>query len=207
LEALAGRVVGEVTATRSIGLDADVLVGTEAVLHRVSRADTVVFLDFDQHLLAARYRADEEAFALLARASRLTGGRRGGRDRPPGRVFVQTRLPDHPVLAAAAVADPGRLSAYERPLRQSLRLPPSVALATVSGPAAPAFVEHLQSVSTEGLAPGLGAAPGSAPVEILGPAEDRWLLRAATSAALADALAAVPRPPGRLRIEVDPLRV
>jgi primosomal protein N' (replication factor Y) (superfamily II helicase) len=38
-------------------------------------------------------------------------------------------------------------------------------------------------------------------------AEGRWLVRAADHRVLCDALAAVPRPPGRLRIEVDPLRV
>jgi primosomal protein N' (replication factor Y) (superfamily II helicase) len=41
---------------------------------------------------------------------------------------------------------------------------------------------------------------------VLGPANDRWLLRAPDHKVLCDALAATPRPPGRLRIEVDPLR-
>ena len=35
-------------------------------------------------------------------------------------------------------------------------------------------------------------------------AEDRFLVRAGDHAALADGLAAVDRPPGRLRVEVDP---
>ena len=80
----------------------------------------VAFLDFDQELLAPRYRAAEEALALLARASRLVGGR--GRD---GRVLLQTRLPGHPVVEAAGLASPERLSAAEEPVRQALRLPPS----------------------------------------------------------------------------------
>ena len=42
------------------------IVGTEAALHRVTETDVVAFLDFDQELLAPRYRASEEAFALLA---------------------------------------------------------------------------------------------------------------------------------------------
>ena len=37
--------------------------------------------------------------------------------------------------------------------------------------------------------------------------EGRWLVRADDHTTLCDALASVPRPPGRLRIEVDPLRV
>jgi primosomal protein N' (replication factor Y) len=37
--------------------------------------------------------------------------------------------------------------------------------------------------------------------------EGRWWLRARDHQVLCDALAAAPRPPGRLRIEVDPLRL
>jgi primosomal protein N' (replication factor Y) (superfamily II helicase) len=194
LEALAGRPVGEVTASGVVNGDADVLVGTEAVLHHATRADAVVFLDFDQHLLAPRLRAHQEAIGLLARASRLAGGRRARAERPPGRVVVQTRLPDHPVLAAVAVADPGRLVDHEMEIRRQLRFPPVTALAAVSGPAAAALIERLRS-----------AAGGM--VEVLGPDDGRWLVRAADSASLADALAAVARPAGRLRVEVDPQRI
>jgi primosomal protein N' (replication factor Y) len=184
LEALAGRPVGEVTAETDYLPNAAVLVGTEAVLHRAGTADLVAFLDFDQELLAPRYRAAEQALALLARAGRLVGGRRDG-----ARVLVQTRLPKHEVLDAALHADPGRLHAAEAARRQVLRFPPFAALALVSGPAAPDLIER-----TEG-------------IEVAGPDEGRWLLRAPTSKALADALAAAGRPPGRLRIEVDPLRL
>jgi hypothetical protein len=43
-------------------------------------------------------------------------------------------------------------------------------------------------------------------IDVLGPDGGRWLIRAPDHRALCDALAAVPRPAGRLRIEVDPLR-
>ena len=46
---------------------AGVYVGTEAVLHRVPAADVVAFLDIDAELLAPRYRAAEQAMALLVR--------------------------------------------------------------------------------------------------------------------------------------------
>jgi primosomal protein N' (replication factor Y) len=188
LEALAGRPVGEVTAeTAALPTDA-VLVGTEAVLHRVDGAEAVAFLDFDQELLAPRYRAGEEALALLARASRLVGGRHGG-----GRVLVQTRLPQHEVLLAAVAADPARLAVSESGLRVALGFPPYRALALVSGPSGPPYVDGLKGAA------GLG-------VEILGPADDRWLVRAPDHTTLCDLLASVPRPPGRLRVEVDPLR-
>ena len=177
LEVLAGRRTCEVTAASSGLPDADVLVGTEAVLRRLSPQDgfgAVAFIDFDQELLAARVRAGEEALALLAQASRLAGGRRG-------RVLVQTRIPDHPAIRAAVLADPGVLAGPELELRQSLRLPPVTAVALVSGPAAPGYVEALRAV----------------PLEVIGPDGDRWLVKADDAAALADGLAAVPRPAGR----------
>ena len=85
IEAAAGRPVGVVTGDTDSLPDCDVLIGTEAVLHRARHADVVAFLDLDAELLAPRYRAGEQAMALLARAARLAGGRAGG-----GRLLVQT---------------------------------------------------------------------------------------------------------------------
>src|SRR5690606_37381078 len=61
LEALARTTVVEVTGETHDELlsGARVFVGTEAVLHRIPRAEVVAFLDFDQELLAPRYRAAE----------------------------------------------------------------------------------------------------------------------------------------------------
>jgi primosomal protein N' (replication factor Y) len=192
LEALAGRPVVDVTAaTGAVDLEtADVFVGTEAVLHQVTRADTVAFLDLDQELLAPRYRAAEQALALLVRGARLLGGRHrtGGR----GRLLLQTRLPEHEVIDAVRLGDPARVSAVEASRRTQLRFPPVVAMAVVSGPAAAGFIDAL------------GTPLG---VEVLGPSDGTWLLRAPDHRALADSLAATPRPPGRLRVEVDPLRI
>ena len=193
LEALGGRPVGEVTGeSGQLPADApEVLVGTEAVLHRVEPGVAgIAFLDFDQELLAPRYRAAEEALGLLARASRLVGGREGG-----GRVLVQTRVPDHPVIEAALHADPDRFFSVERAARTLLGFPPAAALALISGAddAVAAYVSRL-------------AAAGPA-VEIQGPdPAGRYLLRAPSHDVLCPALAAVPRPPGRLRVDVDPLR-
>ena len=189
LEALAGRPVGEVTGDTAEVPGTGVLVGTEALLHRLEAVDAVAFLDYDQELLAPRFRAGEHALALLARAARLVGGR-GERGRAGGRVLVQTRLPDHEVLGAAVHADPGRLADAELPRRTELRLPPTVALASVSGQAAASFVAGLPQT-----------------VEVLGSGEGRWLVRAPDHLTLCDALASVRRPAGRLRVEVDPIRV
>lgn len=190
LEALLREPVAEVSTDAPLPDDrpARVLVGTEAALHRVTTAAVVAFLDFDQELLAPRYRAAEEALALLALAARLVGGRTDGR----GRVVVQTRLPDHEVIQAALHADPARVAVAEAARRRELRFPPVTAMAAVSGPAAPELIAAL------------GRPLG---VEVMGPTEGRWLLRADAHATLLDALAATPRPSGRVRVEVDPLRV
>ena len=163
-----------------------------------------------------RYRAGEEALALLARASRLVGGRQRA-----GKVLVQTRAPAHPVIEAALLADPGRLAALEEPVRKALRLPPFAALAVLSGPGAPELAGALDnldgaeaSVCSE--VPGepgelsevpaeLSEVPGE-PLELSELADERWVVRAADHASLADALAAAGRPSERVRIEVDPVR-
>ncbi|HLX87345.1 MAG TPA: hypothetical protein VKR22_02620, partial [Acidimicrobiales bacterium] len=110
LEALAKTAVAEVTGDhprsgaasstssgdRGSGVgDAAVVVGTEAVLHRVEQADAVAFLDFDAELLAPRLRAAEEALALLARAARIVarGGRHGDHDDGEGRGGADGRAP------------------------------------------------------------------------------------------------------------------
>ncbi len=195
LSALLGEEVDEVTAVTDDPPRTRVVVGTEAALHRVDTAAVVAFLDFDEELLAPRYRADEQALALLARAARVLGGRQQG-----GRLVVQTRFPRHEVIQAVLLADPGRVVGPERARRAALRFPPAAALAAVSGPAAGEFVELL------GGGPG---APAGLPsgIEVLGPADGRWLVRAPDHRTLCDALAAIPRPAGRCRVEVDPQRV
>lgn len=197
LAALARMAVGEVTADVGPLPPEPLLIGTEAVLNRfpaggATGVGCVVFLDFDAELLAPRFRAGEEALALLARAARLVGGRSGR-----GTVVVQTRLPDHPVIQAALRADPGRIVADELALREELRLPPAAALAELSGDPA----------RTAALASALQGVPG---VEVMGPTDGRWLVRASDHDVLCDALSVAGRPSGaegsRLRVDVDPLR-
>ncbi|CAN5728077.1 hypothetical protein BH20ACT4_BH20ACT4_00750 [soil metagenome] len=166
---------------------AGVYVGTEAVLHRVDRADVVAFLDIDAELLAPRYRASEQAMALLIRAARLVGLRTGG-----GRLLVQTYLPRHEVLQAVLLADPGRMAAVEASRRRELGLPPYSALASVSGAGAEEFAAALAHESLT-----VGRRPGAT----------QFLVRAPDWEQLGSALTATPRPPhSRLRIQVDPPR-
>jgi len=191
LSALAGVEVAEVSSDVRAEEDwaaAPIVVGTEAALHRVRRAEAVAFLEFDQELTAPRYRAAEQALALIARAGRLVGGR--------GRVVVQTRLPDHEVLRAAAGADPGLLAEAEAERRRSLRLPPNAALALITTSETAAVSARL----------------GSAGLAVADLGEGSLLVRAGDSTGLADALASVgdamaPALRATLRVEVDPVRV
>lgn len=189
LEAAAGRPVALVTGADDVHEpDAPIVVGTEAALHRVTRADVVAFLDLDRELLAPRYRAVEQTAALVVRAARLVGPRRDG-----GRVLVQTFLPDHPFVQALVLGDPGRLVAPEQERRSMLGLPPAAALASIGGPGADAFVATLTGVEVGGS----GGDGGSG-----------YLVRAPSWEELADALRAGSRPPGvSLRLAVDPPRV
>lgn len=190
LEAAVRRPVVEVsseTASDAVG-DAPrdaVFLGTEAVLHRVPSATAVVFVDIDDELLAPRFRANEEATALIVRAARLVGGRRGG-----GRIVLQTNQPRHEVIQAVLHADPSRLVGPERERRKLLGLPPFRALAAVTGTLGASWLH-----------------PTPLGLEVAGPVSGRWLVRADGWQALGDGLAALgPRPRG-VRVEVDPRRV
>ena len=198
LSVLAREPVAELTAGSARSERTRIVVGTEAALHQLLSVDAVVFLDFDQELLAPRYRAAEQAMALIVLAARLVGGRSGSQVRAGGsrghgsQIIVQTRTPDHRVLRAAVGADPERFAAAERSLREPMGLPPYGALAEVGGQGAAEF------------AAGLAGRDG---LQIQGPRDDgRYLLRATTPEELASALAEAARPAARIRVAVDPPR-
>jgi primosomal protein N' (replication factor Y) len=197
--------VASVDATTDVVPDVPVLVGTEAVLHRVAaRAGTpvglVAYLELDQELLAPRARAAEQALWLIVRGARLVDDR--------GRLLLQTRVPDHEVVAAVRTGDPMRVVAAETPRRAALGFPPFGGLAELRG--APEAV----AAACDAVAIGSKAGPG---MTVLGPVTDgasgssRALVRAPSVELLCDALA-VPgmeaaKAKGRLRIDVDPRRV
>jgi primosomal protein N' (replication factor Y) len=202
MAALLSRVtVAEVDAATTALPSAAVLVGTEAVLHRADAApagiELVAFLEFDQELLATRYRAAEQALWLIVRAARVVGGRLGD-----GRVLVQTRVPDHDVIEAALGADPTIVADAERARRRILEFPPFGGLAEVSG--APDAVDVA-----------CAALRAVRALRVLGPVavgtSSRALVQADAADVLCDALVEVDLTParerGRLRVDVDPLRV
>ena len=182
LEAAAARPAVAVTGSDdAVPPVAGIYVGTEAVLHRVRSADVVAFLEFDSEMLAPRFRAAEQALALIVRAGRIAP-----------EVLVQTFTPDHDVLAAASAGDPARILPGERARRELLGLPPFGALAVVAG------------TGSAEIAAQVAAAAG---IEVGGDGIDRYLVRSTDWTTLGLALNATERPPGsRLRIEVDPTR-
>ena len=191
------------------GTRAPVLVGTEAVLHRVRRAGAVAFLDVDLHLLAPRLSASEETLALFVRAARLVGARGAG---PPwARVLAQTRVPGHPVLGALALGEPEAVLAGETAMRREAGLPPFSALALVSGTLATTYADALAAALPEREDPTAGDPLSTerrdvASVAPLG--DGRYLVHAPRHQILCDLLSRVPRPGGRgLRVEVDPSSV
>jgi primosomal protein N' (replication factor Y) len=172
--------------------DAPVVVGTEAVLHRVAPR-LVAFLELDQELYAPRVRAGQQAAVLVGRAARAVGNRARG-----GRLLLQTRHPDHAVVAWATSGDPTPVLDAEWARRRILGHPPFGAVAELSG--RPEAVGAALEALGEG-------------VTVLGPAERGEGLVALVRAAAPDVLAAalVPaaasgRARGRLRVAVDPPR-
>ncbi len=202
LEALVpgARVVDVDAATEAVP-EADILVGTEAVLHRSSvrrrRPVLVAYLDLDQELLAPRYRAATEAQWLLTRGAQLLAGH----PRRETLLLVQTRIPDHVVVRSLARGEPAVVAEAEIDYRATLAYPPFGALAELAGPddALAATADALRTTPTIDTA-----------VQVFGPTDGRALVHAASWDALAGALArALPagRAVGRVRCVVDPPRV
>jgi primosomal protein N' (replication factor Y) len=197
LEALVpGSRVVDVDAETEAVPAADILIGTEAVLHRAAvrrrRPALVAYLDLDQELLAPRYRAASQAHWLATRGAQLLAGR----PRNQTRLLVQTRMPDHVVVRALVDADPALVAASETEYRQTLGYPPFGALAELSGDDE-ALVVAVDAVRVLG-------------VQVFGPADGKALVHASDWETLADALVpadAAGRAHGRLRAAVDPPRV
>jgi primosomal protein N' len=174
--------VTEVTASHDIDAPLSrVVVGTEAVWQRVRRCGVVIFVDFDQYLLAPRASARRSAITAVAKAGRLVGSRSEHR----GEVVLQTRRSDDPVLDALVQARFDDLIEEEVATARLLGLAPYGAEAEVSGEGAPEFVAQLTNdVSVHRF-------------------EGGFTLRAPDVATLTGALRGATRPAGKLRVAVQ----
>jgi len=202
LEALLpGATVADVDAATDRIPDAQIVIGTEAALHRSAlrrRAPALVaYLDLDQELLAPRYRAMSQAHWLVTRGAQMLASR----PRSESLLLLQTRMPEHVVVQAVVHGDPGRVAAAELEYREALGYPPFGGLAELTGDEAGlgAAMDALRELEAQ--------ANG---VQAFGPHDGRALVTAPSWDALASGL--VPalvagRARGRLRAAVDPPRV
>ena len=193
LEAAANRSVFEVTAaTESVNERCNVFVGTEAVLHRVQSADTVVFLDIDSELLAPRYRANEIVATLVVHAARLVG-----RSNQNQRILLQTHTPDNAFLVGLKIGDLNQYFASDDARRSLLKFPPYGSIAQVSGKGTKAFLDSLNE-----------SLEYSAVVQTMNKDTENGLIRAENWQQLTDVLSSAQRPAkSRLTFHIDPPRV
>src|SRR5216117_3627129 len=113
---------------RMAGGQVDILLGTQMIAKGLDFPNVTVVgvVDADTGLHLPDFRAAERTFQLVAQvAGRAGRGPRGGR------VFVQTRAPDHHAIRAAAVHSVAQFAAAELPLRSppNPAYPPHVGLA------------------------------------------------------------------------------
>ncbi len=106
----------------------DILVGTQMVTkgHDLPAVTVVGVVNADAALSMPDFRAAERGFQLLVQVA----GRAGRHDRP-GRVFIQTRNPEHPAVAFAARQDVEGFLTHELADRGEVGYPPFARLALV----------------------------------------------------------------------------
>jgi primosomal protein N' (replication factor Y) len=190
----------------------DVLVGTQMIAKGFDLPGVALVgvVSADTALHFPDFRATERTFQLLVQVAG-----RAGRGERPGRVVLQTYLPEHFVITAAAAHDYEAFYRREIPDRAALGYPPARRLANVvaSGTDAEQVAaaigrvsDHLAAAAIEGLAL-VGPAP--CPLERL---RGRWrhhaLLKAESPATLERALWDLARREdelagGAVRLEID----
>jgi primosomal protein N' (replication factor Y) (superfamily II helicase) len=189
--------------------EADIIIGTQIVAkgHNFPGLTMVGIVDGDLGLGGADPRAAERSFQLL---HQVTG--RAGRAEKPGRGFLQTHLPEHPVMQAIVSGDREAFLDREIAMRQAALMPPFGRLAAliISGSKKPAVEEFARLVARH--------APDARRIEVLGPAEapialvrgrhrQRILLKAPKELDLQTYLRAwlggLPKIQGDLRLQVD----
>src|SRR5207248_10008124 len=165
---------------RMAGGQVDILLGTQMIAKGLDFPNVTVVgvVDADTGLHLPDFRAAERTFQLVAQvAGRAGRGPRGGR------VFVQTRAPDHHAIRAAAVHSVAEFAAAELPLRAPPQpaYPPHVGLArfVASDPvdaraqeAAEAVAAWLRRMNAERLQDALSVlGPAPCPIARL---KERW---------------------------------
>ena len=190
---------------------ADILIGTQIVAkgHHFPHLTLVGVVDADLGLDNGDLRSAEHTYQLL---NQVAG--RAGRESLPGRAFLQTYCPDHPVIQALLSGDRDGFLSAETRARRNLDLPPFGRLAAlvISGTDSQKVEAHAHALAV--------SSPTWRGVKIFGPAPAplarlrrryRWRLLAQAargidlSAFMRDWLAIHPSPSGvTVRIDIDP---
>jgi primosomal protein N' (replication factor Y) len=186
----------------------DVLIGTQIVAkgHHFPMLTLVGVVDADLGMSGGDLRAAERTYQLL---HQVAG--RAGRETRPGRVLIQSYMPEQPVMRALATGDRDGFLAAEAAARRAAGLPPFGRLAALIVSAGDADAADFAARALARAAPQcpgvqtLGPAP--APLAILrGRHRRRLLVKAERSvnlqAVLRDWLARV-RVAGSVRLQVD----
>ena len=142
--------------------EADIIIGTQIVAkgHHFPDLATVGIVDGDLGLGQSDPRAGERSFQLM---HQVTG--RAGRAMQRGRGFVQTYLPEHPVMQAIVTGDRDSFVEREIQQRQAGLLPPYGRLAALIISARDKqLAEHVARSVAQ-------AAPRAEKIMVLGPAE------------------------------------
>lgn len=141
--------------------DIDIVIGTQIVAkgYHFPLLTLVGVVDADLGLSGGDLRAAERTYQLLYQVAG-----RAGRGVDPGRVVVQTFVPDHPVIAALASGERDRFFAAEAEARRATGMPPFGRLVSLI------LADH-DEARVDALARELSrAAPAERGVEVLGPA-------------------------------------
>lgn len=188
---------------------ADIVIGTQLVAkgHNFPLMSVVGVIDADVALQNADPRASERTFQIL---SQVVG--RAGRAGNAARAFIQTYVPDNPVLRAIEAGD--REAFYERELevRRQSGMPPFGRLAAliVSGKdrgAVQAYAKALRQCAGE--APEVGVlGPAEAPIAMIrGRYRMRLLARSPRNHDLSGHvrkwMQRAPKPTGGIRVHID----
>jgi primosomal protein N' (replication factor Y) (superfamily II helicase) len=208
----------EETILRFAAGELDLLVGTQMIAkgHDFPNVTLVGVVSVDAGLAIPDFRAAERAFQLI---TQVAG--RAGRGDAPGRVLIQTYMPQHYALRHACAQDYEAFFDEEIRYRRNLNYPPFVALASLLvhhedlvrvQATADTLRRALDAANTDRACRVLGPAPaplarlrGEHRIQLLIKSRSRPRLRALVEMATA-AVAATPGcDPNTVNVEIDPV--
>ncbi len=166
---------------RMEGGEIDLLIGTQVVAkgHNFPGLTLVGIVDADLGLKGGDLRAAERTYQLLHQVA----GRAGRADKP-GRVYVQSYMPEHPVMSALLAGERDGFLAQEAVEREILSMPPFGRLVAIvasgrDGPQVETYMRDLarQAPKADGV---MVFGPIPAPIAVVrGRHRHRFLLKAA----------------------------